>query len=48
MLQNNNLFLRILIVDFPPEVVDAAKNLSAENLKKKLDEAALTVKTCYW
>lgn len=33
--------------DFPPEVIDAGKTLSAESLKKKLDEAALCIKTCY-
>ncbi|XP_028395470.1 DNA ligase 1-like [Dendronephthya gigantea] len=33
--------------DFPPEVLDASKGLSAESFKKKLDEAALCIKTCY-
>ena len=34
--------------DFPPEVLDASKGVSAESFKKTLDEAALCVKTCYW
>ena len=42
------IFLVNLKIDFPPEIVDASKGLSPEQLKKKLDEAALCVKTCYW
>ena len=34
--------------EFPPKVLDAAKGLSAEEMKKKIDEAALVVKTTYW
>ncbi|XP_068673166.1 DNA ligase 1-like isoform X3 [Montipora foliosa] len=33
--------------EFPPPLVDNAKNSSGEELKKKQDEAALIVKTCY-
>ncbi|CAB3985626.1 DNA ligase 1-like isoform X1 [Paramuricea clavata] len=33
--------------DFPPEVLDASKGVSAESFKKTLDKAALCVKTCY-
>ena len=34
--------------EFPPSVIDNAKNFSGEELKKKQDEAAMIVKTCYW
>ncbi|XP_046856445.1 DNA ligase 1-like isoform X2 [Xenia sp. Carnegie-2017] len=33
--------------DFPPETLDASKGIPAEAFKKKLDAAALIVKTCY-
>ncbi|XP_048575636.1 DNA ligase 1 isoform X2 [Nematostella vectensis] len=33
--------------EFPPPVIDAAKTLSSDELKKMLDAGALTVKTCY-
>ena len=29
-------------------MLDSGKNLSSDDLKKKMDEAALTVKSCYW
>ncbi|XP_013776200.1 DNA ligase 1-like isoform X2 [Limulus polyphemus] len=32
---------------YPPEVIDLSKNLSAENLKKKLEEGTLILKTVY-
>lgn len=38
----------ILVLDFPPETLDASKGIPAEAFKKKLDAAALIVKTCYW
>lgn len=38
----------LLFAEFPPSVVDNAKNFSGEELKKKQDEAAMIVKTCYW
>ncbi|KAH9525287.1 tRNA ligase [Bulinus truncatus] len=41
------LFLTPPSKEFPPEVLDAGKGLGAEALKKKLDEAALIVKTTY-
>jgi len=34
--------------DFPPEVVDASKGMGAETAKKKMDEAAMIIKTTYW
>ena len=34
--------------EFPPPILDNAKNFSGDALKKKQDEAALIVKTCYW
>lgn len=33
--------------EFPPPILDNAKNFSGDALKKKQDEAALIVKTCY-
>ena len=33
--------------EFPPEILDASKTLSSENLKEKMDEAALIIKTAY-
>lgn len=36
------------ILEFPPLIVDNGKNFSGDELKKKQDEAALIVKTCYW
>jgi len=33
--------------EFPPLIVDNGKNFSGDELKKKQDEAALIVKTCY-
>ncbi|KAI0212316.1 DNA ligase 1 [Lamellibrachia satsuma] len=33
--------------DFPPKVMDAAKGLNAEETKKKIEEAALIIKTTY-
>ncbi|KAK3795197.1 hypothetical protein RRG08_056260 [Elysia crispata] len=33
--------------EFPPKVLDAGKGMGPESLKKKLDEAALTIKTTY-
>ncbi|XP_055877996.1 DNA ligase 1-like isoform X2 [Biomphalaria glabrata] len=41
------LFLTPPSKEFPPEVLDAGKGLGAETLKKKLDEAALIIKTTY-
>ena len=34
--------------EFPPSIIDNAKYFSGEELKKKLDKAAMIVKTCYW
>ncbi len=34
--------------EYPPEVLDGGKGLSVEALKKKIDEAALIIKTTYW
>ena len=42
------LFLYFLCTEFPPPVIDNAKNFSGDELKKKQDNAALIVKTCYW
>ena len=36
------------LIEFPPPIIDNAKNFSGDELKKKQDEAALIVKTCYW
>ncbi|XP_020626643.1 DNA ligase 1-like isoform X2 [Orbicella faveolata] len=33
--------------EFPPPIIDNGKNFSGDELKKKQDEAALIVKTCY-
>lgn len=38
----------ILLLDFPPSVVDAAKSLASDELKKQLDEAAMILKSAYW
>ena len=35
-------------LEFPPPIIDNGKNFSGDELKKKQDEAALIVKTCYW
>ena len=37
-----------LFPEFPPSIIDNAKHFSRDELKKKLDEAAMIVKTCYW
>ncbi|XP_044184001.1 DNA ligase 1-like isoform X2 [Acropora millepora] len=41
------VFLTPPCKEFPPAVMDNAKNFSGEELKKKQDEAAMIVKTCY-
>ncbi|KAK0045395.1 DNA ligase 1 [Biomphalaria pfeifferi] len=41
------LFLTPPSKEFPTEVLDAGKGLGTETLKKKLDEAALIIKTTY-
>lgn len=41
------VFLTPSSKEVPPPVIDNVKNLSGEDLKKKQDEAALIVKTCY-
>ncbi|XP_059178450.1 DNA ligase 1-like isoform X2 [Physella acuta] len=41
------LFLTPPTQEYPPPVLDAGKGLGPETLKKKLDEAALTIKTTY-
>ena len=41
-------YVLLLLTDFPPEVVDAGKGLSAEVVKKKVEEATLVIKTTYW
>ncbi|CAL1526365.1 unnamed protein product [Lymnaea stagnalis] len=41
------LFLTPPAQEFPPEVLDAGKGLGPDTLKKKLEEAALTIKTTY-
>ncbi|XP_073246345.1 DNA ligase 1-like isoform X2 [Porites lutea] len=33
--------------EFPPSIIDNAKHFSGDELKKKLDEAAMIVKACY-
>ncbi|OWF35231.1 DNA ligase 1-like [Mizuhopecten yessoensis] len=43
----NAVFLTPPGQDFPPEILDAGKGLSAENLKKKMEESALTIKSVY-
>ena len=35
-------------VEYPPEVLHAGKGVAADSLKKKMDEAALIIKTTYW
>ena len=35
-------------LEWPPEVLDASKGISAEKLKERIDKAALIVKTTYW
>ena len=37
-----------LFPEFPPSIIDNAKHFSGDELKKKLDAAAMIVKTCYW
>lgn len=37
-----------LFPEFPPSIIDNAKHFSGDELKKKLDEAAMIVKTCHW
>lgn len=34
--------------EWPLEVLDASKGISAEKLKERIDKAALIVKTTYW
>ncbi|XP_033749004.1 LOW QUALITY PROTEIN: DNA ligase 1-like [Pecten maximus] len=43
----NAVFLTPPGQDFPPEILDGGKGLSAENLKKKMEESALTIKSVY-
>ena len=38
----------VLSTEWPLTVVDASKTVSSERFHKQLEEAALTVKTCYW
>lgn len=34
--------------EWPLEVLDASKGMSAEKLKERVDRAALIIKTTYW
>ncbi|XP_041362593.1 DNA ligase 1-like [Gigantopelta aegis] len=43
----NAVFLTPPGQEYPPEVLDAGKGMSSETLKKKMDEAALIIKTTY-
>ncbi|XP_071106130.1 DNA ligase 1-like [Haliotis cracherodii] len=43
----NAVFLTPPGQEYPPEMVDAGKGIAADALKKKLDEAALVIKTTY-
>ncbi|KAL5019361.1 hypothetical protein ScPMuIL_005083 [Solemya velum] len=43
----NAVYLTPPCQDFPPEIVDAGKGLSADSLKKKMEEASLLIKTTY-
>ena len=40
------ILLCVLLVEWPPAVVDASK--SGSEFQKQLDDAALKVKTSYW
>lgn len=41
-------FLCMLRAEWPLAVVDASQTTPPEKLQKELEEAVLTVKTCYW
>ena len=41
------ILLCVLLVEWPPAVVDASKEGGSE-FQKQLDDAALKVKTSYW
>lgn len=34
--------------EWPPEIIDAGKKMSADTLKAKIEEHAFKIKTCYW
>ena len=40
--------LTCVFLEFPPEVVDASKGMGADAAKKKMEEAAMIIKTTYW
>ena len=40
--------VELCVSDYPPEVVDAGKGMSADSLKKKMEDHALIIKTTYW
>ena len=37
-----------MILEYPPEVINAGKGMNAETLKQKMEESALVIKTTYW
>ncbi|XP_067670815.1 DNA ligase 1-like isoform X2 [Haliotis asinina] len=43
----NAVFLTPPGQEYPPEIIDAGKGVPADTLKKRLDEAALVIKTTY-
>ncbi|XP_060064165.1 DNA ligase 1-like [Ylistrum balloti] len=43
----NAVFLTPPGQDFPPEILDGGKGLSSENVKKKMEESALIIKSVY-
>ena len=41
-------WLGVLAADYPPEVSDAGRGVKAETMKKRVEDAALIIKTTYW
>ena len=38
----------LYFLELPPPVLDAGKGLGADTIKKKVEEAALIIKSTYW
>ena len=45
---NWSLVINVCTAEYPPEVVDASIGMAADAAKKKMEEAAMIIKTTYW
>ena len=43
-----HIYEKCISAEWPLTVLDAGKEMNSETLKKRISEAALTIKTIYW